>query len=447
MPGERSRAAAAAGARAAIVGGGIGGLLAAQVLRRHFGRVTVIERDRLRLENRDSGPPPHRKGAPQGRCMHLLMAGGLTIFERILPGFGGDLARAGAAPFDFGEQAALRFPQGWLPRSRAGIVVHACSRSLLEEVLRRRALADPEVQLLEATAATGLVTDGGRVTGVRVRSGGDDSAADEVLDADLVVVASGTGSTLPSWLAETGLPAPEVTEIKAETHYTSSWFAIPDDHKDDWRFLSIAPAPGSELQSGALFEAEGRRWGAVLIGPKDEEAPSDHAGFLRAAERLADQRLARALDAAAPLSPVHRYGRSPSRIHHYERAAAWPDGLVALGDAVCALDPYFGLGMTACARGVAELEAALTEGIDAPGAARRFQERLAQVNAAPWELATGRDRDGRRDAARSAAAARLYGLALESPDAARAVLERMHMLAPAPEARSAALTSREIEIS
>jgi hypothetical protein len=40
---------------------------------------------------------------------------------------------------------------------------------------------------------------------------------------------------------------------------------------------------------------------------------------------------------------------------HYHRLPAWPEGLVALGDSVFTLDPYFGLGMTAVARGVALL--------------------------------------------------------------------------------------------
>ncbi|WP_437790183.1 FAD-dependent monooxygenase [Sorangium sp. So ce693] len=420
--GPHDTVAAGRGGHAVVVGGGLGGLLAAQVLRRRFGRVTVIERDR------DLSRLGHRKGVPQGRCLHLLMAGGLNLVERILPGFGDDLAGAGAVPFDFGEQAAVRLQHGWLPRFRSGIIVYACSRGLLEGVLRRRVLAEPGIVLLEGRVATGLVAAGGGVTGVRVRRG--DDAAGEALDADLVVVADGSGSALPGWLVDLGLPPPEITEIEAETQYTSCWFEIPRAFRDDWRFLSIAAAERRDLRSGAVLEAEGRRWSVVLLGPRDEEAPDDHGAFLRAASRLPDLRLHDALSEAQPLSPVHHYGRSRSRIYHYERAGVWPDRLVALGDAVCALDPYFGLGMTACARGVDDLEQELMAGLVAPGGTRRFQARLARTNAAPWKIVTGRDWDGRVDAMQSFALAGVLRLAPESPAAARVLLDRVHLLAP-----------------
>ncbi|MCA9712044.1 MAG: hypothetical protein KDK70_39780, partial [Myxococcales bacterium] len=75
------------------------------------------------------------------------MAGGLAIFEHLFPGFGEQLARAGAIPFDFGEHAALRLAHGWLPRFHSGITTYACSRALLEGVLHRQVQGDPAIQL------------------------------------------------------------------------------------------------------------------------------------------------------------------------------------------------------------------------------------------------------------------------------------------------------------
>ena len=59
-----------AGRHALVVGGGIGGLLAGLGLRRRFSRVTIVERDRW------PATPAPRRGAPQGRCLHILAAEG-----------------------------------------------------------------------------------------------------------------------------------------------------------------------------------------------------------------------------------------------------------------------------------------------------------------------------------------------------------------------------------
>jgi 2-polyprenyl-6-methoxyphenol hydroxylase-like FAD-dependent oxidoreductase len=55
---------------ALVIGGSMAGLLAARVLSEHFERVTILERDHLI----DDAQP--RKGVPQGRHVHGLLAGG-----------------------------------------------------------------------------------------------------------------------------------------------------------------------------------------------------------------------------------------------------------------------------------------------------------------------------------------------------------------------------------
>lgn len=68
-------ASAATAARplvAAVIGAGMGGLRAARALADHFERVVVLERDAL------PDSPSQRPGAPQGRHVHVLLAGGLV---------------------------------------------------------------------------------------------------------------------------------------------------------------------------------------------------------------------------------------------------------------------------------------------------------------------------------------------------------------------------------
>src|ERR1044072_2225381 len=79
---------------AVVAGAGIGGLLAARVLRETFDRVTVIDRDALPAQ----GVP--RRGVPQGHHAHGLLSRGCEILEDLFPRLTADLVAAGAVPCD-----------------------------------------------------------------------------------------------------------------------------------------------------------------------------------------------------------------------------------------------------------------------------------------------------------------------------------------------------------
>jgi glycine/D-amino acid oxidase-like deaminating enzyme len=64
---------------AIVIGGSMAGLLAARVLSEHFERVTIIERDVLI----DDAQP--RKGVPQGRHVHGLLASGAASMGAYFP--------------------------------------------------------------------------------------------------------------------------------------------------------------------------------------------------------------------------------------------------------------------------------------------------------------------------------------------------------------------------
>jgi flavin-dependent dehydrogenase len=69
--------------------------------------------------------------------------------------------------------------------------------------------------------------------------------------------------------------------------------------------------------------------------------------------------------------------------------AHWPNGLVALGDAVCAFNPVYGQGMTTAALGALALDRCLRAG--RRSFEKKFQRSLAKVVKAPWMLATSED--------------------------------------------------------
>ena len=79
-------------------------------------------------------------------------------------------------------------------------------------------------------------------------------------------------------------------------------------------------------------------------------------------------------------------------MYHYERVNL-PANFVALGDAVCALCPVYGQGMTVSAMSAMVLQDWLGRQKANSHAfnSSRFQKRLAQSNAQPWLVATGQD--------------------------------------------------------
>src|SRR5262245_42364064 len=94
---------------AVVMGASIGGLLAARVLSERFDEVVVVDRDPL------PGDVAHRRGVPQGRQLHVLLARGREAFEELYPGFSAELNARGAPLVDLHDQVHW-YNDGYLMR-------------------------------------------------------------------------------------------------------------------------------------------------------------------------------------------------------------------------------------------------------------------------------------------------------------------------------------------
>jgi flavin-dependent dehydrogenase len=268
------------------------------------------------------------------------------------------------------------------------------------------------------------------VTGVRIAGG---HADETMLSADLVVDASGAGSTLARWIG--ALPngrtlQVDQTIVETGKQYASRWFQLEPGDAPDWHYLAIAPAANTALRSAMMLRAEHNRWGVVLLTRIGKPVPSDDKAFMDFVAEFGDGELRRVLARARPVSPIYHYGPTANRMIHFDRLTTWPAGLVAIGDSVCTLDPYFGLGMTAAARG-AVLLAGYLDRLDRTPRSFEFQKELASLNAQPWRLATGRDSHGRMLIRDRAYFDHLNQTAPSSPKVAHALLSVQHLLRPA----------------
>ncbi|MFF5207164.1 FAD-dependent oxidoreductase [Streptosporangium sp. NPDC000396] len=371
------------GERAVVLGGSMAGLLAARVLAEAYTDVLVVDRDEL------TGVTTARRGVPQGRHVHGLLARGQQILEELFPGFTEGTIAAGVPTGDLGE---LRwyFNGVRLQPASTGLVCVSAARPVLESHVRARVSALPNVTFLERCDIAGLVTtpDHSRVTGVRVQRQ-EEGSAEEVLEADLVVDATGRGSRTPVWLEQFGYERPAEERIKINLTYTTRHYRLPDEAilRGD---LSINPVSSPSHPRGAFFSRiENGRCVLSLTGVLGDSAPADPDGFLDFVRSLPVPDIYEVIRDAEPLDdPVSfRYPASVRR--HYERLDRFPDRLLVMGDAACSFNPVYGQGMTVAALEALTLRTHLQRG--APPQPLRFLKDISDVIDVPWNISAGGD--------------------------------------------------------
>lgn len=373
--------------RAIVIGGSIAGLLAARILLNHFEQVVLIERDSLAELPGDR--PQFRSGVPQSQHVHVLLTQGSRILEQLFPGLMDELGEAGAAEIDWFADWIVHGMQGWHPRGASSLKGRACSRNLLESRIRHRLLNEPKFALVDRAHVRGLQyqANAKTVTGVQFQRRHENAI--ETLAAELIVDASGRNSLLPHWLEQLGYAKPAETIVNAFLGYATRWYQAPPELKVDWQGITVMAVAGVNSRGGVLYRAEGDRWLVTLAGSGRDYPPTDEASFLEFAQTMRHPILYDLIKQAEPISPIYGYRRTENQLRHYDRVSL-PDGIVAIGDAVCAFNPIYGQGMTTAALGAITLDRALAKGRQ-PGFASRFQKQLATVIKNPWMMATGED--------------------------------------------------------
>lgn len=374
--------------KAIVLGTGIAGLATARVLAQYFRAVTVIDRD-------DVPPTPQvRAGAAQGFHIHTLLPGGLDILSDLFPDLENDLDANGghsAGPTQwyaltaFGKTYRLsRFQptpiEDGAPRMRAQ------TRPLLEHCIRAQVAALPNVTTLYKTAVNRPLVENGCIVGIALSSG-------ESLQADLVVDATGRESQTLRWLDELGLSRPDETTVNCDFAYGTALFRPNDDVTfDDVGFLISSARKGEYVKrGGSLTKVEGGDWLVTLAGRLGDYPPKDIAGFKAFIDTLHNPRLADLLKQAELLVAPKQYLFPKSVRRHFENLAAFPDGLLPIGDALCHINPGYAQGMSLACRQVAELDKVLAARHDRSqpiaGLWRDFFPRAHEQTRAPWVFA------------------------------------------------------------
>jgi 2-polyprenyl-6-methoxyphenol hydroxylase-like FAD-dependent oxidoreductase len=377
------------GERAIVLGASMGGLLAARVLADFFGTVTVIERDDL------PDDPVTRKGVPQGRHPHALLARGALILEELFPGLIDELVAAGAPASDDGDLAKVYMSYSGhqviqsakLTCDPVELAVYAPSRALLERLVRGRVQAISNVTIHQGRDAAEYISnaDRSRVTGVRVTSRGGDAL--EELAADLVVDAMGRGAHTPAFLESLGYGRPVEDRVTMHTVYVSQRLRIPPGAMTEVLAL-ISPAPGRPTGM-FLVRNENETCLFTVFGMVGHEPPRELAGMLSFAADYVPDRLLEVVRAGEPLGPVVQHRMPCSQWRRYDKMRRLPEGLLALGDAVCSFNPIYGQGMSVAALDAVVLLDCLRRGLtDLP---RRYFRAAAKTIGVAWQTGATSD--------------------------------------------------------
>jgi 2-polyprenyl-6-methoxyphenol hydroxylase-like FAD-dependent oxidoreductase len=372
---------------AIVMGGSLGGLLTARVLSGHFAQVTILERDAV------ANQPEPRKGQPQARHLHGLLATGLQVMTRYFPDLPQALADGGAIMTDIAENMQWYTYGGYRKRFTMGLNGTLMSRPFLEYLVRERVLALPNVTLIDDCSVKGLLTKGvsnPQVTGVLVKYR-DDGKTTKSLTANLVVDCTGRGSRTPLWLRQMGYDAPPESEVKVDVGYATRVYRRNPADSRGKNWILITPEAPKESRFGGLFPIEGDRWICSMGGWLGDHAPLDEASFLEYARSLPAPDIYNVISQAEPISEVipHKFPYSLRR--HYEKLHRFPEGYLVLGDAVSSFNPTYGQGMTSAALQAAELDALLAKLPTLAGIAKAFFKRAAKVIDTPWQMAVGED--------------------------------------------------------
>ncbi len=378
-----------------VIGGGMAGLMAAQVLSQHFRQVIIIDRDRL------TELPKVRNGVPQARHPHTLMMRGQAILEKQFPGLTAELIEEGALPIDASREIAFYVAGGWhTPTRHDNTLALALSRPLLESTVYRRVRANPRIQIKHAHEVVGLATDAQRrrVTGLIMHDRAGAPSAQTRLQADVVIDASGRQSQAPQWLRELGYtPADEIT-VNTFVGYATRIYQKPANFNEAWKALYIRPTVLTGPRGGMIIPIEGERWIVALLGANRDYPPVDEAGFIEFARSLPTPKLFEAIQHAEPLTKPIGYRRTESRMRRYDQLPRYLDGLLVMGDAACVLNPVHAQGITTAAFASQALNESLIAHFkqhpagEVSGLAEAFQKRLHHSLAGLWNTLAHEDR-------------------------------------------------------
>jgi 2-polyprenyl-6-methoxyphenol hydroxylase-like FAD-dependent oxidoreductase len=191
----------------------------------------------------------------------------------------------------------------------------------------------------------------------------------------------------PAFLEELGYGRPPEDELMVHLAYACQPLRTPPGAVDE-HLIAIFPEAGRPRMFG-LVENENRSWMFGVGAMAGLEPPGERDDMIAFAADFAPAHVLDAIRAAEPLGEVGHHRVPSNRWRRYNKMRRLPQGLLALGDAVCSFNPIYGQGMVVAAIEAITLRDCLRRGQhDLP---RRFFSAGAKHIRLAWQTAVGAD--------------------------------------------------------
>jgi 2-polyprenyl-6-methoxyphenol hydroxylase-like FAD-dependent oxidoreductase len=368
------------GTRAVVLGGSIAGLFAARVLADAYDEVQIVDRDAL------VGLKGPRRSCPQTYQANGLLARGQQIMEELFPGITQELVDHGVPKGDLSGRTRWYFRGNRLKQKHGDLVTLGVLRPTLEWHIRERVQRIPNVVFVEQHDILSLTTsaDNSQVTGVKVQARGDSN--ERVIDAELVVDATGRGSRTPVWLEQLGYEKPKEERKKIDLVYVTQHFKLrpgADPFEND---VCINPVAHAGLPRGAVFfKTDKGLLEMTTYGMLGDHPPTDQAGLYKWVKSLPAPDVYETLRYADPVDEPIAFRFPTTLRRHYERLTRFPEGLIVTGDALTCFNPIYAQGMSVAALCAITMRTHLHSGA-APQPIDYFHDIARDAVDAPWEM-------------------------------------------------------------
>ena len=398
----------------AIIGGSVAGLGAAIGLAAHGIGVTIIERDpgpttesgdEAFLTWRRPGVTQFRQGHGfSARARTLLLTHAPTVVERLRADGVEEMNFFRLlAPKELWNDADDDYTNLWTRRPG------------FELALRRYVEDHAGIDLVSPAAVAGLEFASGtprRVTGLRLDDG-------TLIEADCVLDGGGRRSPVPRWLAEVGVDVPYDEQDCDGTYIGRYYRRNPESPLSP--LTLIGNANGTPRLQFNSFPGDHDTFGLVLvIKPDDRElhALRNDAVFDAVLEKIPSLAAWGEPEHGTPLHGVEMMaGNRNRRFHYVVDDEPLVLGLIPIGDALCATNPFYGWGASM----------ALTYAFEAADAIAAHDD--LRDAALAYEAAIEAEADGVYRASAAADRRRYYeSRNIEIPEWDRAEMERQALI-------------------
>ena len=264
-----------------IVGAGICGMCTALALSKKYHKQDV----HILLVERDLPPPEgdadeaffqwNRRGASQFRHPHAFLGLMCNILQDNYPDLVETFWEAGARKVQFKEMLPPTLSENYVAKpGDEKLWLLMCRRATIETVLRRYVENQDNIEVRNSVIVDGIMVDSSdatpTVTGISIRSQ-DRDHSDEVLEADIVIDASGRTSKFTKWLESHEVFIEEESEAAEIIYYTRHYKLLPGIEEPSRQVKERSAGDLGYMKFG-VFPGDSGHFAVIICLPMGEKA-------------------------------------------------------------------------------------------------------------------------------------------------------------------------------